>query len=398
MTDRPLRIAIIGGGIGGLASALALLRAGHDVHVYEQAASIGEIGAGIQISPNAARLLHRLGLAEAMGNTGVKPLWRHQRRWQDGRTLSRGPLGATAEARFGAPYYNFHRADLIALLAAALPVERLHVGHRLEMFLDHGRHVEARFANDARTTAQLLIGADGIHSAVRAAILGPEAPVFTGCVAYRGLVPAERLRHLDLPVEAQNWMGPGKHLVHYFVASQQLVNIVCVIEQETWTGESWTDRGEVADVLRAYAGWHAHVTSLIGAMEETFKWALFDRQPLPRWSVGRVTLLGDSCHPMLPMMAQGAAQSIEDGATLAACLAGVPSQGVPEALLRYERLRLPRASRLQAMSRANKTNFHLPDGTEQAARDARMSGGATDWAASSLAWLYDHDAGVPGGS
>ena len=255
------------------------------------------------------------------------------------------------------------------------------------MFLDHGRHVEARFANDARTTAQLLIGADGIHSAVRAAILGPEAPVFTGCVAYRGLVPAERLRHLDLPVEAQNWMGPGKHLVHYFVASQQLVNIVCVIEQETWTGESWTDRGEVADVLRAYAGWHAHVTSLIGAMEETFKWALFDRQPLPRWSVGRVTLLGDSCHPMLPMMAQGAAQSIEDGATLAACLAGVPSQGVPEALLRYERLRLPRASRLQAMSRANKTNFHLPDGTEQAARDARMSGGATDWAASSLAWL-----------
>ena len=392
--SEPLQINIIGGGIGGLAAALALLRAGHDVHVYEQAAAIGEIGAGIQISPNAARLLHRLGLADAMARTGVKPLFRHQRRWQDGRTLSRGPLGAEAEARFGAPYYNFHRADLIALLADAVPPERLHVGHRLAALIDHGGRVAAEFAHGARATSDLLIGADGIHSAVRAAILGPEAPVFTGCVAYRGLVPVERVASLALPLEAQNWLGPGKHLVHYFVAARRLVNLACIIEQDSWTAESWTDRGEVADVLAAYAGWHPHATTLIGAMQETFKWALFDRPPLARWSVGRVTLLGDACHAMLPMMAQGAAQAIEDGAALAACLAGVGRAGIADALVRYEQLRLPRASRLQAMSRANKTNFHLPDGPEQAKRDASMTSGTTDWAAGSVAWLYDHDASV----
>ena len=256
MADKPLSIGIIGGGIGGLAAALHLLHAGFDVHVYEQARTIGEIGAGIQISPNAARLLHRLGLAEPMAKTGVKPLFRHQRRWDDGRTLSRGPLGAAAEERFGAPYYNFHRADFIAILAAAVPAERLHTGHRFEGLTDHGDKVEARFANGARITCDLLIGADGIHSGVRAAILGPEAPTFTGCVAYRGLVPAERVRHLSLPIEARNWMGPGGHIVHYFVASQHLVNIVCVIEQDTWTGESWTDKGDVADVLQAFDGWH----------------------------------------------------------------------------------------------------------------------------------------------
>jgi salicylate hydroxylase len=394
MADKPLSIAIVGGGIGGLAAALHLLHAGFDVHVYEQARAIGEIGAGIQISPNAARLLHRLGLAEAMARTGVKPQFRHQRRWDDGRTLSRGPLGAAAEERFGAPYYNFHRADLIAILAADLPADRLHTGHRFEDLTDHGDIVEARFTNGTTITSDLLVGADGIHSGVRAAILGPEASTFTGCVAYRGLVPVERIRHLEIPVEAQNWMGPGQHLVQYYVAAQRLMNVVCIIEQDTWTGESWTDKGDVADVLAAYAGWHSQVRTLIGAMDETFKWALFDRPPLERWSFGRVTLLGDSCHAMLPMMAQGAAQSIEDGATLAACLMDVSRSNVCEALARYQTLRLPRASRLQAMSRANKTNFHFPDGPDQRDRDSKMTSGTTDWAAGSVAWLYDHDASI----
>jgi salicylate hydroxylase len=396
MAAKPLSIGIIGGGIGGLSAALTLLQAGFDVHVYEQARAIGEIGAGIQISPNAARLLHRLGLAGEMAKTGVKPLWRHQRRWDDGRTLSRGPLGAAAEERFGAPYYNFHRADLIGILAAAMPPDRLHAGHRLTGLTDRRARVEATFDNGVAIDCDALVGADGIHSVVRAAILGPEAPVFTGCVAYRGLVPAERVRQLELPVEARNWMGPGQHLVHYFVSAERLVNVVGIIEQDTWTGESWTDKGDVADVQAAYAGWHPDVQTLIGAMDETFKWALFDRPPLQRWSVGRVTLLGDSCHAMLPMMAQGAAQSIEDGATLAACLKDIPADDVAKALVRYERLRLPRATRLQEMSRANKTNFHMPDGPQQQARDARMTSGTTDWAAGSVAWLYDHDAGALG--
>ena len=252
----------------------------------------------------------------------------------------------------------------------------------------------ATFANGATASCDVLVGADGIHSAVRAAILGPEAPTFTGCVAYRGLVPAERVAHLNLPLEAQNWMGPGRHLVHYFVASKRLVNVVCVIEQDDWQAESWTDRGAVADAVAAYDGWHPTARGLIAAMPETFKWALFDRPPLGRWSVGHVTLLGDSCHAMLPMMAQGAAQSIEDGATLAACLKGCGRVGVVAALERYQTVRLPRASRLQAMSRANKTNFHLADGPEQLARDARMTTGGTDWAHASVGWLYDHDAGA----
>jgi salicylate hydroxylase len=394
MACHTLRIAIVGGGIGGLAAALSLIRAGHEVDVFEQARAIGEIGAGIQISPNASRILHHLGLADAMAVSGVKPLFRHQRRWQDGRTLSRGPLGAEAEARFGAPYYNFHRADLIGLLAHAVPAERLHVGHRFERLEQTPTQVRAYFANGASVTADLLIGADGIHSAVRTAILGPEAPTFTGCVAYRGLIDAERVRGLELPLEAQNWLGPGRHLVHYFVAARRVVNVVCIIEQDDWMHESWTDRGEVADALAAYDGWHPQCRALIAAMDETFKWALFDRAPLARWSVGRVTLLGDSCHAMLPMMAQGAAQALEDGATLAVCLEGAGREAVPEALRRYEALRLPRASRLQAMSRANKTNFHLPDGPEQEERDRRMTNGTTDWAAGSVAWVYDHDAGA----
>ena len=394
MADKPLSIAIVGGGIGGLAAALQLLHAGFDVHVYEQARAIGEIGAGIQISPNAARLLHRLGLAEAMARTGVKPLFRHQRRWDDGRTLARGPLGDRAEKRYGAPYYNFHRADLIALLAAAVPPERLHVGHRLEGITDHGDRVEARFTSAGRVNSDLLIGADGIHSTVRAAILGPEAPAFTGCIAYRGLVPAERIRHLDFPLEAQNWMGPGKHLVQYYVASQRLMNIVCVIEQNAWSGESWTDKGEVSDILTAFAGWHPQLLNLIGTIEETYRWGLFDRPPLERWSAGRVTLLGDSCHAMLPFMAQGAVQSIEDGAALAQCLKGVTRSRIAGALARYQKIRQPRASRMQELSRANKTNFHLPDGAAQQERDARMAAGKAGFADDAMAWVYDHDASV----
>jgi salicylate hydroxylase len=392
MSDRPISIGIVGGGIGGLAAAVMLLQAGFDVHVYEQARAISEIGAGIQISPNASRLLHRLGFAEAMADVGVRPLWRHQRRWNDGHTIVRAPLGNALEERFGAPYYNFHRADLITMLASALPAERLHLGHRLAGFTDDGSEVEARFENGSTIACDALVGADGIHSAVRTTLLGPEAPTFTGCVAYRGLVPAERLEALHLPVEAQNWLGPGKHIVHYYVSSLHFINVVCVVEQEHWAGESWTNPGEVADVLAAFEGWHPDVRTLIGAIDETFKWGLFDRPPLSRWSVGRVTLLGDSCHAMLPFAAQGAVQSIEDGATLAACLKGVSSGGVEEALAKYESLRLPRATRLQTMSRSNKTNFHFSDGPEQEARDSLSAASANESDFNSFAWLYDHDA------
>ncbi|HTY77643.1 MAG TPA: FAD-dependent monooxygenase [Candidatus Bathyarchaeia archaeon] len=391
MREGKSSVAIVGGGIGGLAAALSLLHAGLDVQVYEQAPAPGEVGAGIQISPNASRLLHRLGLGPALDRMGVRPVGGHQRRWDDGRTLQWAELGEAIETAFGAPYYHFHRADLLRALAEALPAERVHLGHRLTSFQDQGDRVELTFANGARAAADVLVGADGIHSTVRAALFGPEQPRFTGCTAYRGLVPAERLAHLGLEVAAYNWMGPGGHFVHYFVAGGRLMNFVAIKERETWTRESWTDRGEVAEALAAFEGWHPTVRAIIGAADETFLWALFDRLPLARWSVGRVTLLGDACHAMLPFMAQGAAQAIEDGATLAACLIQTGADGIPAALARYEALRLPRATRLQEMSRANKTRYHLPDGPEQQARDASLAVRG-DRTIPVIGWLYAHDA------
>ena len=387
-----MKIAIIGGGIGGLAAALGLLRAGFDVQVYEQAPRITEIGAGIQISPNASRLLHRLGVRASMDKAGVFPKGVHQRRWDDGSTLQRAPLGPEVEATFGAPYYHFHRADLANLLADAMPQERIHTSHKLVGLEPQGERVVAAFDNGQRIEADVLLGADGIHSRVRAALYGPEKPRFTGCVAWRGLVPAGRIRHLDIEVVSHNWMGPSAHVVHYWVAGGRMMNVVCVVERGDWTQESWTDRGEVADVLARYDGWHPMVRGLIAAFPETYIWALHDRDQLAQWSDGRVTLLGDACHPMLPMMAQGAAQAIEDGAALASLLAAM-SDDVPGALKRYEALRKPRASRLQELSRANRTRFHLPDGPEQQKRDEAMRN-AGDRSLANIAWLYEHDSAV----
>jgi salicylate hydroxylase len=389
-----ISIAIVGGGIGGIAAALSLLRAGFDVHVYEQARALTEFGAGIQVSPNASRVLYGLGLADELARTGVRSEAIHQRRWEDGRTLLRSPLGRAVEAAFGYPHYQFHRADLLLALAGALPAERLHVAHRLVALTDHGDRVEAQFENGARVSAAMLVGADGIHSVVRGILLGPENPRFTGCVAYRGMVPANRIAHLRLESTTEVWMGPGRHFVHYFVSGRRLLNFVALMNEESWQRESWTDRGNLADLMAAYEGWHPQVRAIIGAADETFMWALFDRTPLPRWSVGRVTLLGDACHPMLPFMAQGAAQAIEDGATLAACLTKFGARDIAATLKRYEALRLPRASRLQAMSAHNKTRFHLPDGPEQQRRDQEMAGGTTDWSFSAIAPIYGHDAVV----
>ena len=231
-------VAIVGGGIGGIAAALSLLRAGFDVHVYERAAAVSEVGAGIQVSPNASRVLHRLGLADDLARMGVRPLAWHQRRWDDGRTLLRADLGDAVVEAFGFPHYQMHRADLLGTLVGALAPERLHVGHELTGLVDHGDRVEAAFANGTTVEADLLVGADGIHSTVRELLFGPEDPVFTGCAAYRGLVPAERLRHLDLEVTAQIWMGPEAHFVHYFVQNRRLINFMAIIEQNSWTRES----------------------------------------------------------------------------------------------------------------------------------------------------------------
>jgi salicylate hydroxylase len=392
---RRASVAIIGGGIGGLTAAVLLLRAGFDVQVYEQASALGEVGAGINIGPNASRILHRLGIAEVLESAGVKPVTFDQRRWDNGRFLLRSPLGEAVETAFGAPYYTVHRADLHRALANAVPADHVHLAHRFTHLVDHGNRVEAHFENGTSISSDALIGADGIHSVVRQTLFGAQKPRFTGCVAYRSLVPSDRLARLSLELTTQIWMGPGRHFVHYFVSAARLVNFVAIIEEDTWLQESWVDRGDVADVLAAFAGWHNQVCSIIAAADEIYKWALFDRTPLSRWSVGRVTLLGDSCHPMLPFMGQGAAQAIEDAAALKGCLLKFPTD-ILSALRLYEQLRLSRASRLQGMSEANKIRFHMPDGHAQRRRDAEMASGATDWSWAAIAWLYEHNAELVG--
>jgi len=390
-TKVPLRIAVIGGGIGGLTAAQSLRQAGFAVDVYEQAPELTQIGGGINMGPNAVRILRRLGLARGLDRDGVRPLSTHQRRWQDGRTLQRASLNPLCEELYGAPHITIHRADLLDVIASGFPVEHIHLGHRLTGLEDKGNSIEAWFENGVRVTADILVGADGINSTVRAVLFGEEAPVFAGCVAYRALVPAERIADLALETGNQSWVGPGAHLVHYPVSRGRLLNFVGWTEHDEWNREDWTDRATVARALAAFEGWHPQVRQIISAADTCFIWALFDRDPLPRWSVGRTTLLGDACHPMYPFMGQGAAQAIEDGAALAACLVSGGNGDPAESLRRYERLRLSRVTRLQDMSRANKTRFHMPDGPTQEARDAEWAR-AADRSPDALRWLYDYDA------
>ena len=384
-----MRVGIVGGGIGGLTAALSLLRAGFDVHVYEQAPALSEVGAGIQISPNASRILHRLGLAERAGaRPGVRPLAvapaalgrrphaaahaarpsRSRRRSASRTTRCTAPTCSPRWPRRCPP-----SASISATGWSASPTT--------------ATASRPRFANGATRRGRTCWSAPTASTRACAALLfGPEQPRFTGCVAYRGLVPAERLRDLGLEVTAQVWMGPGRHFVHYFVSGRRLVNFVAIVEQDTWTRESWTDRGEVADALAAFEGWHPQVRDDHRRGRRDRSSGRCSTAPrCARWSAGRVTLLGDACHAMLPFMAQGAAQAIEDGATLAACLAADDGRRRRPRCAATRRCALPRATRIQALSTANKTRFHLPDGPEQQERDAQMAAGATDWSFNAVA-------------
>ncbi len=385
-----MRIIVIGAGIGGLTTALTLRRAGIEVRVFEQAAELREVGAGIQISPNASRILHRLGLEEPMRRMGVRPHAILIRRWDDGREIARQPLADACERNFGAPYYNFHRADLLNLLSAAIPDGVLHLDHRCVRLTQHPDRVEVQFHNGATADADIVVGADGIHSTVRNAIMGAESPRFSGHVAYRGLVPADRVAHLALEIAATVWWGPDHHFVQYYVGAGARYHNWVALTPGEWRVESWTAKGEIADALKEFEGWHPQIHAIISAAETTNRWALYDRDPLPRWTVGRVTLIGDAAHPMLPYMAQGAVQSIEDAAVLAKCLEHADAHDVGAALSRYEQTRKPRASQCQEGSRRNAVMFHLADGEDQQKRDANLSSAATAPLPQN-AWLYGHD-------
>ncbi len=354
-----MKVLVAGGGIGGVTAALALLRHGIEVKVLEQAPSLGEVGAGIQISPNSARVLHALDLLAQVEQFAFRPERIEMRFGRSGRKIFTIPLAVEAVHRWGAPYLHVHRADLLDVLVAELREKApgaIRTNARVEGYVTTDNLVEVRLDGGERIVADILIGADGVKSAIREQMLGPEAPRFTGCVAWRAVVPMSQLGHLAPPPSACVWVGEGKHAVTYRIRRGELANFVGVVERDDWRHESWTEKGAREDALRDFAGWHPAICAIIENAGEMYRWALFDREPLERWTDGRVALLGDACHPMLPFMAQGAAMAIEDAWVLASKL----KQGTDPvaALIAYEQARKGRTAKVQLAARANAGIFH----------------------------------------
>lgn len=386
MANNSKRVIIAGAGLGGLTLALALVRQGFDVVVLEQAAQLGEVGAGVQVSANGNRVLHALGLAAPMADIAFTPEHGEMRHWQTGAVLSRRPLGTASLDRYGFPYFHLHRADFHRVLSRAVHAaapNAIRLNQKVTGFRQTADGVTVTTASGEKVTGDLLVGADGIHSTIRAQLLGQEMPNFTGCMAWRATVPVENLPKGHVRPVASNWLGGGGHFVHYYIRRGALVNCVGVMECDTWEAESWSAEGRVEDFIQDFTGWHEDLQILMRAATHCFRWGLFDRDPFPQWSDGRVTLLGDACHPMLPFMAQGAVMAIEDGYVLSRCLAANPGAEMA-ALKHYESLRMERTTKVQAMSRNNIHIFHnadAPDLEDQLAshRDAH-------------AWLYRFDA------
>ena len=386
-------IAIVGGGIGGMAAALALARVGRFVLVLEQAPAFGEVGAGVQLGPNAVKVLRLWGLEEAARAVAFAPEAAEVRDAATGRVRVRVPLGEDAERRWGAPYLQMHRADLHAILTeAALATGRVEVraGFALTEFEQTRAAVMIGGAKGELLTASALIGCDGVRSTVRHLLFGRGRERFSGQTAWRALVPAGDLPAGLVPPVAQVWAGPHAHAVHYYVRGGELVNLVAVTQGPLFSTESWSEPGDRAELAAAFQGWPTQVRTLIDAAPSVMRWALHDRAPLARWSRGRVSLAGDAAHPMLPYLAQGAAMAIEDAQSLAAHLGR--DEQVPPALAAYEAERRPRTARVQAWSRRNATLFHLAEPFSSAAfgaaaiADRVTSGGA----AARFDWLYGY--------
>jgi len=352
-----MRILIAGAGIAGLAAALALARKGHAVRIIEQATALEEVGAGLQLGPNAMRVLGALGLGETVASAGQRPAAITLRDGRSAREILKVPLGEAAKRRWGAAYVTLHRADLVAILAEALEQAGpgvLSLGTELATIDNRADGVAVTTASGETLTANLLIGADGIRSAVRAHLFGPETPRFTGHVAWRALVRINPADPAAPPPGVGAWLGPRRHAVTYRIRPD-LVNLVAVTEQSDWREEGWNLPGD-ADRLRAdFAGWSA-LAPLLARVERPLRWALFDRKPMRAWHRNRALLIGDACHPMLPFLAQGAAMGIEDG--YVAELLPLEGEDIAPALARFFALRQPRTARIQAMARSNGVDFH----------------------------------------
>ncbi len=350
---RPLNIAIVGAGMGGLATAAALRLVGIDVTVYEQASQFARIGAGIQIGCNAMKVLRRLGLEPMLRSQSFYPRSWNNRDWRTGEIKFDMIFGESAEAKYGAPYLLAHRGDLHAALASAVPAEHIRLSHRLVGLDQTGDGVRLTFANGATAIADAVIGADGVHSTVRDILFGSTPVNFTGRIAYRTTYPAALLREHKIG-DCTKWWGEDRHIVIYYVKPDRSeIYLVTSQPEPEFRIESWSAKGDVTELRKAFAGFDREVEQVLAACPDVHKWAIVDRDALPRWQQGKVTLLGDACHPMTPYMAQGAAMAIEDAAVLSRCLDDARRESVPDAFRRFEATRKERTARVQETSRKN---------------------------------------------
>lgn len=385
---------IAGGGIAGMASATALARAGWQVVVFETAEAFGEVGAGLQVSPNAAKALTRLGVLHDVLPLATRPEAAEMRDGITGRQIFNAPLGEAAKRRWQAPYLHLHRADLLSVLVRA--AEKAGVDIRLGTAalstVTLPLEVSLHLADGTSESGDLVIAADGIRSRLRAGLNPDEAPRFTNQVAWRALVPVERVA--DLPARnATVWAGPGQHLVNYYLRDWSLLNIVAVVEQADWAEETWSLPGDPAALRRAFDGWHPTVAAMLAGVGDCFLWGLFDRPEQVRWTEGRMALVGDAAHPMLPFMAQGAAMALEDAVSLATCLETIDD--VPKALHAWEEMRWPRVTRVIGQSRSNGQLYHR-SGLGKLLTQGPLSlvnHLAPGLAIGQLDWLYGHNPG-----
>ena len=391
------RVAIIGGGIGGLTAANALSQAGIEVAVYEAAAELREIGAGVALHANAMRVLRAIGVEDGVRKVAGRAEWAVTRNGKTGRVISKTSRKQQAAA-FGLQSATVHRADLLDVLADALPPGLVTLGKRCTRVEPDGATAVARFADGSEIEADVIIGADGIHSAVRTSLFGPDDPRFTGKICYRSVIPTAAVSGSGPSPDNGQWLGPHGTIVLYPLRGEELINVVCHYDDDGYRHESWITECSREEVLERYAGWHESLLRLFAAGNTWYKWALYDRDPIPRWTRGRVTLLGDAAHPMLPYLGQGACQALEDGAVLATALTAEAADPLT-GLARYERTRRPRASRVVLTARERGLSNHLASPWATMRRDlliaVRRRLNRRDPEGRGAGWLAEYDATSP---
>ncbi len=385
-------VLIAGGGIGGMAAALALLQRGFDVDVFEQAGELREIGAGIQISPNGNRALASLGVFDRLKALSCPTEGKEIRHWKSGKTWKLFDLGDASVRKYGFPYMTVYRPDLLQVIADGVRKHKagaIHLGKRLRQVIQ-GPGVRLQFEDGTHAEGDALIGADGVHSVVRRELFGDDPIKFSGMVAWRTLLPMQSLPAHMVRMVATNWVGPGGHVVHYPLQRGSVMNFVGTLEGATWDGPPWTAKATVSDCTAAFAGWNEDVLAMIGSAASVLKWAMLGRDFLDTWTTGRATLLGDACHSTLPFLAQGAVMAIEDGVVLARCFEAYDDVSV--ALQKYEQARLERTYRMVRGAANNTYRFHNPALAEPESAGAFID---REWRPEAIAerydWLFTYD-------